>query len=237
MLSEEAYNRTSARIKAGGVSAFLHGPTFDIERTLIREGISLIAGIDEVGRGALAGPLCLGIVIFDASFIQATNGPLAGIDDSKKLTHRKRIIALESIRKLAILCTSILVSHRTVDRLGINGATEFALNRLIEQVPVRPECIILDGNFSFHSTIPIRSITKGDQKSISIASASIAAKVRRDLILTAFEALYPGYQFSKNKGYGTRGHIKAIHEAGICPVHRRSYEPLRSLLSSGEKAE
>jgi ribonuclease HII len=97
-LNEEAHNRTATKKKAGGMSAFLHGPTFDIEKQLIREGLSLIAGIDEVGRGALAGPLCLGIVIYDTSFIAATEGRLPGIDDSKKLTHRKRLSALDTIR-------------------------------------------------------------------------------------------------------------------------------------------
>lgn len=219
------------------MSAFLHGPTFNIEKQLLREGISLIAGVDEVGRGALAGPLCLGIVIYDASFIVATDGPLPGIDDSKKLTHQKRLAALDSIRKRALLCASILVSHRTVDRLGINGATEFALDRLIAQVPIRPDCVILDGNFSFRSTVPIRSITQGDRKSISIASASIAAKVRRDLILMTFDNLYPGYHFKRNKGYGTKLHIRALHDAGVCPIHRRSYEPVKSLVSPGGDAE
>jgi ribonuclease HII len=219
--------------KAGDESAFSFFPTFAIEKLLLDEGFTLIAGVDEVGRGSLAGPLCVGIVIFDASFITSTTGPINGINDSKKLSHRQRRAGVDLIRACSVHSSSILVSHRTVDRLNINGATEFALNRLIESIPIRPDIIILDGNFSFHSPVPIRSILKGDTKSISIASASIMAKVRRDAIMERFDELYPGYYFSSNKGYGTRQHMEALSGRGLTPIHRRSYEPARSMISSG----
>ncbi|OHD62711.1 MAG: ribonuclease HII [Spirochaetes bacterium RBG_13_51_14] len=218
--------------KAGIESAFLLEPTFHIENHLIRKGYRVIAGIDETGRGALAGPLCVGVVIYDASFIASTDGAIPGINDSKKLTHRKRIAALDMITRISVHSSCILVSHRTIDRVNINGATEFALNRLLASISFRPDVVILDGNYSFRAPVPIYSIPKGDAKSISIASASIVAKVRRDMILDRLDKLYPGYNFSQNKGYGTEQHRQAIYNIGFSPIHRRSYEPVKSLARS-----
>ncbi|TFH39862.1 MAG: ribonuclease HII, partial [Chrysiogenales bacterium] len=185
----------------------------------------------------LAGPLCLGAVVYDPSFITSVRGVLPGIDDSKKLSPRRRADALEFIRAHALFCSSILVSHRTIDRLNINGATEFALRRLIKTMPMTPDIVLMDGNFSFDLPVPLRSIKKGDTLSISIASASIAAKVRRDGILESMDAIYPAYGFRNNKGYGTRAHIRAIYESGFSPVHRLSYEPVKSLSARGESKE
>jgi ribonuclease HII len=223
--------------KAGDESAFSHLPTFSIEKDLLDQGYSLIAGIDEAGRGALAGPLCVGVVLFEASFIASTEGSIHSINDSKKLSHRQRIAGLDIIRARSLHSSSILVSHRTIDRLNINGATEFALNRLMESIPIKPDIIILDGNFSFRSPVPIRSILKGDTKSISIASASIVAKVQRDMTMERFDEIYPGYSFGKNKGYGTRLHLEALSGLGLSPIHRRSYEPAKSLILSGGVSE
>jgi ribonuclease HII len=227
------HNGELSQKKAGPGSAFLILPDFSIEKELLLEGCGVIAGIDEAGRGALAGPLCVGMVIYDRSFIASLEGALPGINDSKKLDHRRRLKALETIRGKALLHSSLLVSHRLIDRLNINGATEYAINKLLARAPVRPDIVILDGKFNFDAPVPIRSIIKGDQKSISIASASIVAKVRRDGILDRFDALYPGYHFARNKGYGTGGHMRAIDESGITPVHRKSYEPVKSRLTGG----
>lgn len=210
------------------------GPTFDIERGLLEEGSALIVGIDEAGRGSLAGPLCLGAVIYDAAFIDSVQGTIPGIDDSKKLTPGRREKALDYIRSHSLVHASILVSHRTVDRLNINGATAFALRKLIEGLPLLPDIVIMDGNFSFALPVPLRSIRGGDARSISIASASIVAKTRRDAVLNAMAPLFPSYRFNANKGYGTRDHIRAIHESGISPVHRRSYEPVKSIIKGTE---
>jgi ribonuclease HII len=236
-LNEKNHTVDQNMRKAGRESAFLFSPTFSIEQDLLRQGYSLIAGIDEAGRGALAGPLCVGIVMYDRSFIAAVEGCISGIDDSKRLSHRRRVAALEIISKSALLSSSILVSHRTIDRLNINGATELALNRLLESISIKPDIVLLDGNYSFQSPVPVRPVVKGDTKSISIASASIVAKVRRDMLLDSFEALYPGYHFKNNKGYGTREHLRAIRESGCSPVHRKSYAPVKSMLSSGRSAE
>lgn len=232
----DSLSKTKSRTaceKAGEESAFSHGPTFSIEKVLLEDGFSLIAGVDEVGRGALAGPLCVGMVIYGASLIRSAGGSIPGINDSKKLSPRQRAAGLEIIEALALCTSSILVSHRTVDRLNINGATEFALNRLMSGISIRPDVILLDGNFSFHSAVPVRSILKGDAKSISIASASIVAKVHRDTIMERFDGIYPGYSFRSNKGYGTARHLEALAGLGLSPIHRRSYEPARSIIASG----
>jgi ribonuclease HII len=122
-----------------------------------------------------------------------------------------------------------MVSHRTVDRLNINGATEYAIKKLLADMPRKPDIILLDGNFSFDLGIPRISVKKGDRRSLSIASASIAAKVTRDAVMERFAGIYPGYDFDSSKGYGTLKHRKALERAGGCPIHRLSYEPLKSL--------
>jgi ribonuclease HII len=212
-------------------SAFSIKPSFDIEKLLIAKGISLIAGVDEVGRGALAGPLCVGMVIYDASFILSTNS-LRGIDDSKNLSHGKRVAAFDIIAGNCLFATSLLVSHRMIDRMNINGATEYAINKLLGSISVKPDLVLLDGNFSFKAPVPIIPLVKGDTRSVSVASASIVAKVRRDMILDRFDVLYPGYHFISNKGYGTRRHIQAIYEIGFSPLHRKTYEPVKGLISN-----
>lgn len=218
-----------ANRRAGDEPAFLIAPTFSIEQELVRSGCRRIAGVDEAGRGALAGPLCVGLVIYESSLIASHEGCLTGINDSKKLTHRKRLAGLGIIESRALLATSLLVPHPVIDRLNINGATKFALTRLLAGIPIKPDIVLLDGNFSFDLPVPVRSIPKGDAKSISIASASIVAKVRRDMVMDRFDGLYPEYHFMKNKGYGTARHLRAIAECGITPIHRRSYEPVKSM--------
>jgi len=212
--------------KAAVDAAFSRFPTFDIERALISEGYRLIAGVDEAGRGALAGPLCVGMVIFSPSFILSPTQPLTGVKDSKLLTHKGRCFALELIKQHALLATTRLISHRLIDRLNINGATEYAIRRLIDESPITPEIIILDGTFNFRARVPIKSVPKGDRVSFSIAGASIVAKVRRDGVLKRLDSLYPSYQFSRNKGYGTRDHLAALRDSGPSPVHRLSYRPV-----------
>jgi len=225
----------SAGKKAGNEPAFLIAPTFRIEKELVCGGSRLIAGVDEAGRGALAGPLCVGLVIYESSIITSHEGCILGIDDSKKLTHMKRLAGLEIIRSRALLATSILVPHPVIDRLNINGATKFALSRLIAGIPIKPEIIIMDGNFSFDLPVPVRSIPKGDEQSISIASASIVAKVHRDGVMDRFDRLYPAYHFTKNKGYGTALHLRVIAEQGITPIHRRSYEPVKGMMQGADR--
>ncbi len=210
--------------------------SFEIERAYINEGHKVIAGIDEAGRGALAGPLCVGLVIYNESFILNPDSEILNkIKDSKKLTPKKRIEALELVQKQSQYAIFTLVSHRIVDKLNINRATEYAIVKLLKRAPIKPDLLILDGNFRFNLGIPMRSIIKGDNKSISIASASIIAKVKRDKIIEKYDLIYPGYSFKNNKGYGASKHINAIKENGPSPIHRRSYEPTKSIVDDSVK--
>ena len=208
-----------------------HPPDFSIETDLYNKGFKLIAGIDEAGRGALAGPLSLGMVIFNPSIF--SNIPeiiYARIADSKKLSHKKRLQALSVIQDFSLLYTSVFVPHTVIDCSNINKATEIGINKLLAKSRIKPDIIIMDGNFRFKFNIPFISVVKGDNRSLSIASASIAAKVYRDRIMEKMDNKYPGYDFSRNKGYGTRNHISSIINMGVSHVHRKTYEPAKSII-------
>lgn len=210
--------------------------SFELENIFLEEGCKIIAGVDEAGRGALAGHLSVSLVIFQDTFIKNPHYDiLEKVRDSKKLSPGKRTDALNFIKKHSLYTVNTLVSHRLVDRLNINRATEYAIGKLLKKIPLRPDVIMMDGNFSFDIGIPMRSIVKGDSLSFSIASASIAAKVTRDRIIEKFDLIYPGYSFKNNKGYGTAEHIKAIIKNGPSPIHRKSYEPVRSMLDDSAR--
>jgi len=212
-------------------SAFFHYPDFTIEQELIKDRCGLIAGIDEAGRGALAGPLAVGIVVYPADVIMDA-GELAGtIDDSKKLTPARREMCCRLIIEKAHYSDVCMVSHRTVDEKNVNAATAFAIGKLLEKFPFRPDVLLVDGNYSFHFGIKYVPVKKGDARSISIASASIMAKVARDRLMDRLDEKYPGYGFKQNRGYGTRDHREKIMSMGHSPVHRKTYDPLRSILS------
>lgn len=208
-------------------------PDFTIEKKLYAEGYELIAGIDEAGRGALAGPLSLGMVIFTpAVFSNVPDIIPRHINDSKKLSHKKRILAMSVIREYSLSCTSVFVPHTVIDCHNINRATEIGINKLLAKSEIKPDVIIMDGNFNFRLGIPFISVIKGDSKSFSIASASVAAKVYRDTVMEKMDKKYQGYDFSRNKGYGTRSHISAIFSKGITNVHRKTYEPVKSIINN-----
>lgn len=217
-------------------SAFFSGEDpLAIERDLLGKGYRLIAGVDEAGRGCLAGPLSVGMVIYSASLIASPPAEvIANIADSKKLTHLKRLRAREIIRLNALAAKAVLVSHKIIDEININRATEFAIGRLLDAIEIKPDVVILDGNFSFQCRVPLISVVKGDARSLTIASASIEAKVTRDLLMDKMDLLYPGYGFGRNKGYGTREHCEALAINGVSRIHRVSYEPVRSMLSGEE---
>ncbi len=205
-------------------------PTFTIERELLDRGYRAIAGVDEAGRGALAGPLALGLVIYDFGTI--TSPPpeeLLLVDDSKKMTPRQRVRAYDTIQTLSCCAVNTMVSHRLIDRININKATEHALLKSLESLSAVPDIILLDGTFSFNCPVPIMPVKKGDSISLTIASASIVAKVHRDAIVSKYDSIYPGYDFSSHKGYGTKKHIASIKKSGVSPVHRMSYDPVKSL--------
>jgi ribonuclease HII len=208
-------------------------PSFEIEAGFFAQGYKVIAGIDEAGRGCLAGPLTVGMVVFSLDTINAEDlQHLAGINDSKKLTASNRIKMREIIRSSAIVCEYVHVSIHDIDILNINGATLKGVAELVKKSPVKPDCVIMDGNFKFKLDIPFYPVIKGDAKSISIASASIIAKSTRDELMDGLEESYPGYGLSVHKGYGTEQHRSAIYALGPSDIHRKTFEPVKSMLNT-----
>jgi ribonuclease HII len=206
-------------------------PDFSIEKELYSRGYRYIAGVDEAGRGALAGPLSLGMVIYPLSvFNDIPESVSKSIADSKKLTAKKRVEALSIIMNYSLSFTSAFVSHTAIDNTNINIATKDGIHKLLAGSEIKPDVIIMDGNFKFKFDIPFISVIKGDNRSISIASASIIAKVSRDELMDKLDCRYPGYGFCGNKGYGTREHMACLADKGFSSIHRKSYEPVKSLI-------
>lgn len=209
---------------------FLVNPDCSFEQSLLKDGYKLIAGVDEAGRGSLAGPLTLGLVIFPASIIRNPAADLTKhIRDSKQLSPPQRQVALQIIEKTSLSAEVFMVSHKIIDKKNINGATEFALQRMFEGISIKPDIVIMDGTFSFSLPVPFISIKKGDRTSLTIAAASIMAKVKRDAVMERLDLVYPGYGLSKHKGYGTVAHREAIMHLGYSAIHRKSYEPVKSM--------
>ncbi len=205
-------------------------PHFDIERGLLAEGKRFVAGADEAGRGSLAGPLAVGLVVYPPKIILSPPSELIEVvRDSKMLSPRQRHAARDIIQTYALYCDVCLLSHRYVDMLNINGATCRALQKLVARFGTCLDAVIFGGNFSFDIGCEFVSVIKGDLISFSVASASIIAKVRRDGVMEKLESFYPGYGFARHKGYGTAAHREKIKEFGPCPIHRRSYEPVKSM--------
>lgn len=197
-------------------------PNLDIEMALWRKGIYKVAGVDEVGRGALAGPVVVAAVILPAESDVAEE--LYGVRDSKQMTPHQRQRWAQRVRELAFGCSVGYAGNDEVDQLGIVAAVQMAAMRALEALPVQPEHLLLDYmRFLEHPARQTRMI-KGDQRSLSIAAASIVAKVWRDELLCQYDAIYPEYGFKRNKGYGTYGHRLALARYGPTPIHRRSYK-------------
>jgi ribonuclease HII len=181
------------------------------------EGYGLIAGIDEVGRGPLAGPVMAGAVILPKDH------PILYLNDSKKLTEKKREELYEVIMKEAVAVGIGMASEARIDEINILNATYEAMREAIGKLAPQPDILLNDAVKIPGVSIRQVPIIKGDAKSVSIAAASIVAKVTRDRLMAEYEKIYPGYGFAKNKGYGTAEHIAAIKEMGPCPIHRRSF--------------
>ena len=181
------------------------------------EGYGLIAGIDEVGRGPLAGPVMAGAVILPKDH------PILYLNDSKKLTEKKREELHDVIMKEAVAVGIGMASEARIDEINILNATYEAMREAIGKLAPQPDILLNDAVKIPGVSIRQVPIIKGDAKSVSIAAASIVAKVTRDRLMAEYEKIYPGYGFAKNKGYGTAEHIAAIKEIGPCPIHRRSF--------------
>ncbi len=190
----------------------------EFENKLYKEGLRYIAGIDEAGRGPLAGPVVIGCVIMPQdSFIEYVN-------DSKKVSETKREMLYDKIKNEAIAWSTGIVWQDEIDEINILNATKKALTMAIDNLKVKPDKIIVDALDKIETRgIPYISVIKGDAKIYSISAASIIAKVTRDRIMREYDEIYPEYGFSGHKGYGTAKHIQAIKEHGICPLHRKSF--------------
>lgn len=190
----------------------------EYENKLYTQGIKYIAGIDEAGRGPLAGPVVVGVVILKPdSFIE-------GINDSKKISENRREKIYNQIIEEAIAWEVGIVEQEEIDEINILNATKKALNTAITKIKTKPETILVDALEKIDTNgIPYTSIIKGDAKIYSISAASIIAKVTRDRIMKKYDKEYPQYGFEQHKGYGTAKHIQAIKEYGPCPIHRKSF--------------
>lgn len=187
------------------------------EREELANGNKLIAGCDEVGRGPLAGPVCVACVIMPLDDL------IEGIDDSKKLSEKKREELAEKIKEKAIAYSVCMVNEETIDKINILEATKLCMKNAIEKLEVKPDIVLVDAISKLDTDVKVRGIVKGDALSYSIGAASILAKVTRDKLMCELAEKYPEYGFEKNKGYGTKEHIDALKRIGPCIYHRLSF--------------
>ena len=177
----------------------------------------MVAGVDEAGRGPLAGP------VVAAACIMPRDGFIEGINDSKQVTETARETLYERIVETAVAYNVAVVEHTVIDEINILNATKLAMTRAVEGLSVTPDLVLIDA-VRLPLRIPVEAMVKGDAKSYAIAAASILAKVTRDRLMRAYDGQYPGYGFARNKGYGTAEHVRAIREKGLCPIHRLSFQ-------------
>lgn len=187
------------------------------ERALHERGFALVAGVDEAGRGPLAGP------VFAAAVIMSEDKYIPDIKDSKKLSEKKREKIFDYITENADYYAIASVDEREIDEINILNATHKAMNAAVDSLAVKPDFVLIDGNSINNMALPHKTIVKGDAKVFCIAAASILAKVSRDRYITELSKKYPEYGFEKHKGYGTAQHIEVLKKYGPCPIHRKSF--------------
>lgn len=190
----------------------------DYDLKYFNNGVKLIAGVDEAGRGPLAGPVCVASVIMPLN----EDKVIAEIDDSKKLTEKKREKLYEQIVSTAIDYKIVLIDEKTIDEINILNATKLGMKQAVEGLSVKPEIVLIDA-VPLNLDVKTESIIKGDAKSYNIAAASILAKVTRDRLMIELDKIYPEYNFKKHKGYGTKEHIENLKKYGKCAIHRNSF--------------
>ena len=193
------------------------------ERSLWQKDIKLVAGIDESGRGPLAGPVVAAVAILPPF------KKIEGIKDSKKLSQSRREELFESITKEALDWGIGIVSERKIEEINILQATRLAMLKAVQDMEISPEFLLIDGPIHLDTKISQQPIIDGDEKSFSIGAASIIAKVTRDRLMQKYHRLFPKYGFNTHKGYGTQKHLDALRIHGPCPIHRRTYEPVQRL--------
>ncbi len=190
---------------------------WQIEDSFYAQGIQTLCGVDEAGRGPLAGPVCAAAVILPPHL------DIPGLNDSKKLSDKKRRELAPLIREQALAWGVGFASEQEIDEINILQATFRAMKRALDQLSLRPELALIDGNRETDFGIPVQTVVKGDSLSANIAAASVLAKVSRDDVMLALAQEYPQYGFDIHKGYGTRAHYAALEQYGPCPIHRRTF--------------
>ena len=190
---------------------------WEIENSYFEQGIVSICGVDEAGRGPLAGPVCAAAVILPKGL------EIPGLNDSKKLTDKRRRELFPLIQEQAIAYGIAFASHEEIDEINILQATFLAMERALAQLKIQPELALIDGNRQKDFGIKVETVVKGDSRSANIAAASVLAKVTRDLYMEQMAQEYPGYGFEVHKGYGTKAHYQALTELGPSPIHRMSF--------------
>lgn len=190
---------------------------WEIEHSHFEQGVKVICGVDEAGRGPLAGPVCAAAVILPPDL------QIPGLNDSKKLTDKRRRELFPIIKEQAVAYGIGFASHEEIDEINILQATYLAMERAINALSVRPELALIDGNRAKDFGIPVETVVKGDSRSASIAAASVLAKVTRDDLMLELAEQYPQYAFEIHKGYGTKAHYAALTEHGPSPVHRMTF--------------
>ena len=197
----------------------------EYEIKAVAKGYVNTAGVDEAGRGPLAGPVVAAAVIFPAKI------NIVGLDDSKKLSPKKREELYPQIQAEAIAYGVAIVSREVIDEINILQASRLAMKKAVEQLQPVPDLLLIDGNQKIDSTLDQWAIVKGDSKSLSIAAASVLAKVTRDRIMEDYHKLYPQYEFHRHKGYGTKLHRALIEEHGPCPIHRNTFKGVSEFIN------
>ncbi len=200
-------------------------PSLSAESDLLQAGYNYIAGLDEAGRGAWAGPVAAAAVILPLD-VPDLRERLRGVRDSKMCTPRQRDALYDVICRVAVAWAVALVPPQRIDEVGIVPATREAMRRAVARLVPAPNALLIDALRLPALSLPQRAIKKGDRKSLSIASASILAKVARDRVMVALDEIYPGYGFARHKGYGTPQHRQAIRALGVLSIHRQSFAPI-----------
>lgn len=190
---------------------------WEIENGCFAEGYNIICGVDEAGRGPLAGPVCAAAVILPA------NAVIPGLNDSKKLTDRKRRELMPVIQEMALGYGIAFADEKEIDEINILQATYLAMKRAIDMLPMKPDLALVDGNRAGDFGLPVKTVVKGDSLSASIAAASVLAKVTRDDLMLTLAEKYPQYGFEVHKGYGTKAHYAALTEHGPSEIHRMTF--------------
>jgi ribonuclease HII len=199
---------------------------FSFDRNFYNKGFCLLAGIDEAGRGPLAGP------VVAAAVILSKDSAISDLNDSKQLSEKKRETLFEIIKETALSYAVETVNNEIIDKINILQATFLAMSRAVLKLKIKPALCLIDGNRKVHGlSFNQETIVGGDAKSACIAAASILAKVYRDKMMLDYAKQYPVYEFEKHKGYGTKKHIETLKKYGICPIHRLTFSPVNAIIS------